>query len=117
MLIWRGWGIVAVVLLFGGLLVAQLVVNAVAGEGTYEGNSQLYGGIGFVLGGVATFILGRWLERRNPPRQLIDPATGEQVELHTKNDFFWIPMTTWGLIGIVGGLILAVGGAFGVSFF
>jgi hypothetical protein len=116
MIIWRGWGIVTVVLLFGGLFMAQLLVNSVAGEGTYETNSQAYGGIGVAVGGIATFLLGQWLDRRNPPRRLVDQETGQQVVIEDKNDLFWIPMKTWGLIGIAGGLIMFLSGALGLEF-
>jgi hypothetical protein len=115
MIIWRGWGIIAAVLLFGGLLAAQLVVDAVAGDGTYEANSLVFGGIGVAVGGVATYALATWLERRNPPRTLVDQSTGEQVVLKQQNDLFFIPMKHWGLIGIVGGIVMAVVGATGIE--
>jgi hypothetical protein len=114
MIIWRGWGILTVVLLFGGLVLAQILVNAVAGDGTYESNSAAFGGLGVAVGGVATLLLGLWLERRNSPRHLVDKETGQEVLLEAKNDLFWIPMKVWGIIGILGGLIMFLGGAFGI---
>jgi hypothetical protein len=116
MFIWRGWGILTAVLLFGGLVLAQVLVNAVAGEGTYEANSAVYGGIGVAVGGIATFLLGQWLDRRNPPRRLVDQETGQQVMVEAKNDLFWIPMKVWGIIGVLGGLIMFLIGAFGIEF-
>jgi membrane protein YqaA with SNARE-associated domain len=65
------------------------------------------------VGGVVTYLFGRWLERRNPPRNLVDPTTGKEVVVQSRNDLFFIPVTVWGLIGIVGGAIMAVAGAFG----
>jgi hypothetical protein len=116
MIIWRGWGFLAAVLLFGGLVLAQLLINGVAGEGTYEANSAVYGGIGVAVGGIATFLLGQWLDGRNPPRRLVDQETGQRVVVEARNDLFWMPMKLWGVIGIVGGLILALSGAFGIEF-
>lgn len=110
MLIWRGWGFLAAVLLFGGLLAAQFVVEAIAGEGSYSRNSAVYGGIGVAIAGIVTFLLGQWLERRNPPRQLVDQKTGEQVVVQDRHDLFFVPMKYWGLIGVVGGIIIAVTG-------
>jgi hypothetical protein len=115
MIIWRGWGILAAVLLFGGLVAAQLVVDAAAGEGTYQGNSLVYGGIGVAIGGAVTYVLATWLERRDPPRTLVDQSTGEQVVLKTRNDLFFIPMKIWGLIGIVGGIVVALLGVTGAQ--
>lgn len=41
MIIWRGWGFLAAVLLFGGLVAVQLVVDAIGGDGAYRGNVLL----------------------------------------------------------------------------
>ncbi len=41
MIIWRGWGFLAAVLLFGGLLAAQLIADAIGGDGTYQTNLML----------------------------------------------------------------------------
>jgi hypothetical protein len=114
-IIWRGWGFLAAIFLFGGLLVTQLVVDGVAGQGTYSNNSAVFGGIGAMVGGAVTLAVARWLERRNPPRQLVDPATGEGVRLQSRDDLFFIPMKFWGLIGIVGGAIIALGGVLGIQ--
>jgi hypothetical protein len=113
MIIWRGWGILTVVFLFGGLLAAQLIVDAVAGGGTYSANSAVYGGAGVGIGGVVTYLVGQWLENRNSPRRLVDPASGEEVMIESRNDLFWIPMRIWGLIGVIGGVLVAVAGAIG----
>ena len=101
MLIWRGWGILAVVLGFGALVAAQSIVDAVAGRGTYSENSGLFGGVALVIGGVATFFLGRWLNDPKRNRVLVDKP---------RNDLFWIPMEIWGGVLVVGGLVMFVVG-------
>ena len=116
MIIWRGWGILTVVTLFGGLLLAQLAVDAVAGDGTYESNSFMFGGLGLVVGGIATYFLGRWLDRRDRPRNLVDEATGERVVMQARNDLFWVSMRTWGLIGIVAGVTMFLLGVYELVF-
>ena len=115
MIIWRGWGFLAAVLIFGGLLAAQLVVDAILGDGTYSANSGLYGGIGAAIGGALTYGVGQWLQRRNPPRRLIDAETGQEVIHHARNDLFFIPMKTWGVIAIVGGGLLALSEVIGIG--
>ena len=116
MIIWRGWGFLAAVLLFGGLVAAQLTAEAIGGEGAYQRNSLLLGGLGLAAGGAVTFLLARWLEGRNPPRSLVDQATGEQVVVQRRDDLFFIPMKYWGIVGIAGGLIVATMGILGVDF-
>lgn len=55
---------------------------------------------------------GLWhLDRRlgeDPGRVLVDPATGEQVRLVNKHDFFWLPLGFWGVVLGVLGAALAV---------
>ena len=96
-------------------MVAQLVVDALLGEGAYSSNSRLYGGIGAAIGGAATYAVGTWLERRNAPRRLVDAETGEEVIHQARNDLFFIPMKTWGLIGMIGGAIVAVSDVIGIG--
>lgn len=115
MIIWRGWGLLAAVLFFGGLVLAQLVADGIGGEGTYASNIALFAGIGLVVGGAATYALSRWRESRNPPRRLVDPATGGEVILHDRNDLFFIPIKIWGFIGMGGGAVAALAGLFGVA--
>lgn len=115
MIIWRGWGFLAAVLLFGGLVAAQLVVDAIGGDGAYRGNVLLYGGIGIAVGGAATVLLARWLDDRNPPRRLVGQATGAVVTLESPNDLFFIPMKAWGIVGVGGGLVMALLGALGLA--
>jgi hypothetical protein len=103
MLIWRGWGVLTVVILFGALILTQLVVDGLSGDGTYEANPYLYGGFALIVGGMATHLTGRWLDSRGRRRDLVDQATGERFVLQDRNDLFWISMRTWGLIAIVAG--------------
>jgi hypothetical protein len=108
MIVWRGWGILTVVILFGALILTQLAVDAVGGEGTYEASPYLYAGFGLVIGGTATHFLGRWLDGRSRRRDLVDQQTGERVVLQDRNDLFWVSMRTWGLVAIVAGATMTV---------
>ena len=115
MLIWRRFGILAAVLLFGGLVVANLVADAIGGSGTYRENTLLYGGIGVAAGGLLTFLIARWDEGRNPERTLVDKETGGEVTVRNRSDLFFIPMKNWGLLGMVAGPVAALAGIFGLG--
>jgi hypothetical protein len=110
MIIWRRWGILVPVFLFGGLVIAQLLADAIGGPGTYRSNSLIYGGAGVTVGGILTFLVARWDETRNPPQTLIDKETGAEIVFRTKSDLFFIPMKFWGLLGIVIGPIAIAAG-------
>jgi hypothetical protein len=115
-LIWRGWGILTVVTLLGGAALVQLAGEAIVGEATYEANRYAFSGLSWMLGGIATYLVGQWLDRRNRPPDLVDSATRQRVSTRARNDLFWIPMPTWGLVGIVGGTTMILLGTFGSLF-
>jgi hypothetical protein len=48
--------------------------------------------------------IGRGIAKQSP-RQLVDPATGEQVVLHNSHSFFFIPIVWWGPILAIFGVI------------
>ena len=112
MIVWQGWGVLAVVFGFGGLLAAQQLLNAIGGPGTYESNSALWGGIGVLIGGAATAALGLRLNRQ-PGRRLVDEQSGERVELKPKHSLFWIKMEYWGAVLVVVGVIMVAVGLLG----
>ena len=79
MIISRRWGIAAVALGFGALILTQLIVDAVAGSGTYSRNAAQFAGPPLALAGVAIFLLGRWLNNPDRGRVLVDKETGKEV--------------------------------------
>lgn len=112
MLIWRGWGVLAAVFGFGGLVVMQLLLDSVGGSGTYQENSNLWGGLGLLIGGVLTGWLGvRW--NRGEARVLVDEETGERVEVKAEHSLLWIKMEYWGGMFVAGGAVMMVIGLVG----
>lgn len=110
MLIWRGKGILA-------LLIA-VIINVTINEGA----NALYGIpdgfrhyrdahpwiwlLGMGLSAVACWYFGLWLEtdaRRNA-KLLLDPDTGQEVRLLSPDDLFWIPIKWWSVIWLGVGL-------------
>lgn len=109
MIVWQGWGVLAVVFGFGGLLAAQALLNGLGGPGTYESNSSLWGGLGVLVGGALTAAAGLRLNRR-PGKVLLDEQSGERVEVKPRHSLFWIKMEYWGAALVVLGLVMVVAG-------
>ena len=94
MLIWTGWGILVPVLwMLGAVLTGKLFSDHVA----------FLGGAFFTA--VITLAWGLKL-RRTPGRLLVDPQTGQQVELKRRDAFMFIPVLYWAPIAVVLGLVL-----------
>lgn len=103
--IWRGAG--GVMILIG--IIACLVINIVTSKIYDESNyfqTHLWPKLAALwVTGLCCFFLGRYLNSR-PPRLLIDPATGQQVELKPIHDFMFIKLEYWGIILDVLGVVL-----------
>jgi hypothetical protein len=86
-LIWRGWGLVAVLTLFLPL------ASCVGFIDTRQGLAFLLAGLSLVAGGVGCWIFGRrW---------------NHEVTEHT---FFFIPLQYWGMIYVIFGVLMSGGG-------
>ncbi|WP_338661478.1 hypothetical protein VQH23_14650 [Pararoseomonas sp. SCSIO 73927] len=110
MIIWRGWGILTVVILAlvgGGVTLAA---------GTLLESQGAHVGYGFVLGLVAAaaanWVLGRRLNGR-PARELVDARTGERVLLRTSHSLFFVPMQWWSVLMIAAAVLAFLAMLFG----
>lgn len=109
MLVWRGWGILVVVIGFGALLLTQLAVDAVAGAGTYSRNASLWAPVALLLAALIVWFVGRRFNG-SEGRVLRDVQTGDVVVLRSDHSFFWIQMQYWGIVlAVVAGLIAVFG--------
>ena len=104
MIIWQGLGFLAAVIPFVVLVLTQLGVDAIAGEGYYTVNdwthllavliaAPMVGGFGYYL-------------NRQPGKVLIDPETNQKVELKRRHTLFWIPMEYWSIVILALGLVM-----------
>ena len=96
MIIWQGYGVLAVVFAVISLALAQYGIDAAMGQGFYTANSwpKVIAGI---IGAISIGGIGYWLNSK-PGKTLVDPNTGEQVELKQSHSLFWIPMQYWSVI-------------------
>ncbi len=97
MLVWRGWGIGALLLAVVVNLLVQSLIGAAMGDGDY---GKTHGWTWFVsmgLAAVCVWFAGVKLEAK-PGQVVIDKASGEEFELKAKHDLFWIPFKYWAFV-------------------
>lgn len=116
MIIWRGWGVIALII---------MTLTAVAIEGILEATVGLPNGIkqyrvehpwvwlvSFGLAAVFCWFAGTALERRELKNAKIvtDKETGQDIRLIGRNDMFWIPVKWWSVVYVVLAIVFAVSG-------
>lgn len=93
MLIWKGWGILALVIPLVCSWTAEAILNHYYGPGFYQ---ECVFAMPLVLAGAALPVWGVGLRlHKQPGRILIDPESHEQVELKPQHSMFWIPLRYW----------------------
>lgn len=101
MIIWRGWGILVLIITFGCSLVAQLLANEVSGTPQYWETHAWPLGTALTSAGAIVWGIGVLLARRPTP-----PV----------HDFFFVPMRYWGvLLGAIGVFVVVTNKAPGPS--
>ena len=110
MIIWRGWGILAAVIVLVALIGMELVAEALQGSGAYQEETALWAGLGLLLAGAVIYPLGRRLNGAEG-RVMVDKQTGQEVVIKPVHSLFFIRMEYWGLAALAGGLIGLVIGA------
>jgi hypothetical protein len=114
--VWRGHGYLVLLFYAGALILTQLIIDSILGDGFYTAHPwPKYLAIG--VGALLCWIVGRWLHS-GASKRLMDVETGEEVILSApRHDFFYIKMEYWGLIGAVGCLVLTVLSEMGIISF
>jgi hypothetical protein len=105
-LIWRGWGILAIL-----IPLVALGLGAVIGMAIAPSNGAAAGVVTAIFGlaGSATvWVVG---ERLNgaPGRLLVDPATGEKLILRSTHTLFWVPLQWWAPVAALFSIVVAIG--------
>ncbi len=98
-LIWRGWGLLAVVVpaVLCGLSIFIVSAIAAAAKMNQAGQNLAAGIAIFIAGLISAYLVWIWGRRLNsqPGRTLIDPADGSSVVIRRSHSLFWIPMQWW----------------------
>ncbi len=96
MIVWKGLGILVLIITIVMAIVMQLVVDQVWGVGTYKTATWPIP-VAIALSGIIVGGLGYILNNK-PGRVLVDPETNESIEFKKEHSLFWIPMQYWGIL-------------------
>ncbi len=104
MIVWRGWGILVIIIaaLFQALV--QLVIGMlnIGADGTMTG--KIFTMAGFLAAALVIWQLGKYLNR-SEGNVYIDKETGEEVIINRQHSLFGIKMEYWAFILPVIGVI------------
>ncbi|MEQ9563229.1 MAG: hypothetical protein RLN69_11960 [Woeseiaceae bacterium] len=73
-----------------------------------ELSDEVLGATAAVISGAFIWKLHHWLEARRPSLSIVDDETGASASIQIRHDFYWIPLKYWGIIFVVGGIVVAV---------
>lgn len=108
MIVWRGWGVLALVIAAAPLLLVGLMVDTIAGAGSFE---RIYGWAAppiMLLAAGAIWVVGRRLNGGR--RVLTHERTGERVELRPDHSLFFLKMEYWAAPLAIGAVVVFVAG-------
>lgn len=108
-IIWRGWGILAIIIPAITVLLIQLLAGALLGEGTYQQHNQWLFPLGLLIAAPIVWAVGRRLNH-TAPRQLVDQATGETVTFRKRHSMFFIKLEYWSFVFVAIAAALIVNG-------
>ena len=112
MIIWRGMGVLALVIAVAlNVLVNESANNLFGipdGFKHYRDENKYMWFVGMSLSAIACWYLGRWLDARETrnAKVVIDKETGQEIRLVSRHDLFWIPVKWWAVVWLVAGLWL-----------
>lgn len=102
MIVWRGWGILVVVLSAAPLLAMQILGDAVLGDGYYVGH-RWPKFAALVVAAAVVWVFSRILDSR-PERVVIDQQTGQQLTLGGGDHLFFVPVRFWPALLLLAGV-------------
>lgn len=96
LIVWRGYGWLVPVVIFGMLMLSQLTIDAIYGDGFYTANTwPKYAAIG--VASVCVGLLGVFLNHIKRGT-LVDEQTGEVLGKTPSHYLFFIPVEYWAII-------------------
>ncbi|MDP1509395.1 hypothetical protein L8C07_00855 [Paenibacillus sp. CMAA1739] len=108
MIIWKGFGILNVII---PAILFFIVGSLVSALGLDSIDSRLPMAFVFIVSGVIIWHLGKALNA-DSNKVLVDMETGQHYRMGTQHSLFYIPMHYWGPAGLVIGFVLIVASIF-----
>lgn len=108
MIFWSRLGFLVLVISFACLYAAETISEAITHDEEYYQQHTWLILLAFTITACILWPLGRYLNKKVTTRELIDPKTGEIVQINTGGNghtLFFIPMEYWAPILIVVGVI------------
>mgnify|MGYP003386054002 FL=1 len=96
MIVWKGWGLLALAIPLVLSLLVGAAFDATYGENFYK-NSEWAMPMVLTLSSVLLYFVGTKLNNK-PGKILVDPENDEKIELKTIHSMFWIPIQYWAFI-------------------
>lgn len=96
MIVWKGWGILALIIPLICSWIASALFDSLHGVDFYK-NSAWAMPLIIGLASIPTGLIGYRLNKK-PPRILVDPETNEKIEIKTIHSMFWIPLQYWAIV-------------------
>lgn len=105
MIIWRGFGCLAIPIIAGCFFWVEVWFELISSHEFYRdhGWPKVVAGL---VAAVAVWFIGSYLNSR-PGRALIDKQTGEEVVIRPSHDLFFIPMQWWSFAAVAIGVFAA----------
>ena len=97
MLIWKGYGFLAIIIPVMIFIPVLMIVSVIAGSGASEEITGIGIAISLALSSFATWKVGKRFNGGDG-KILIDPDTGEQVLLKLEHSFWFINLEYWGFL-------------------
>jgi hypothetical protein len=95
-MIWRGYGVTVVPVVFASSLIANLVAILIGGRGYWETHGWPFA-VSLGVAGIVLWVMDAFLAKRRP-RILVDEATGERLEVGNRHEFLFICTGWWAVV-------------------
>ena len=105
-MVWRGWGAAVPFIAAFIHIAVQIAAEGISGDPGYSSSHAWIMIFSMALAAAAIWIIGSRLERK-PGQIVIDKESGQEFELKSKNDLFWIPFKWWAIPLVILGALAA----------
>jgi hypothetical protein len=106
MIVWRGWGILSMVIAFLALAAGQLTTAQQAmGMPLNTWTLRWHAAAALLIGAGANFWAG-WRLNHRRSRRVVDTSTGRCFVMRTRHDLFFVPMEYWTIAFVLGAALL-----------